>query len=61
MKNQLILGVIVALLAGAALFNYEGSISNGNLMAFEQFKADYARNYNIEESIYRFSVFFKTL
>lgn len=61
MKSQLIFGLALALIAGSILFNYDGTTINNKLKLFEKFKTDYSRNYNLEETIYRFSVFVTTL
>ena len=61
MKNELLVGVITALLAGAALFSYNSSLQNNELAQFEEFKSTYGRDYTLEENIYRFGVFITNL
>ena len=61
MKNQLVVVIITALLAGAALFGYNSQLEGSELAQFEEFKATYGREYTLEENIYRFSVFVANL
>ncbi len=61
MKNQFILGVITALIAGAALFNLDFAKQGNQLKQFEQFKEDYGRIFSFEENIYRFNIFASNL
>ena len=55
MKNELIVGVITALLAGAALFSYNAQLNNNELAQFEEFKTTYGKIYTLEENVYRFA------
>lgn len=61
MKNELIVGVITALLAGAALFSYNAQLNNNELAQFEEFKTTYGKIYALEENVYRFGVFINNL
>ena len=61
MKNELLVGVITALLAGAALFTYNAQLNNNELAQFEEFKTTYGRVYTLEENVYRFGVFITNL
>lgn len=61
MKNQFLVGLVVALIVGAALFNYDMMPSSNTLTQFEEFKSTYGRTYSIEENVYRFSIFVKNL
>lgn len=61
MKNELIVGVITALLAGAALFSYNAQLNNNELAQFEEFKTTYGKIYTLEENVYRFGVFITNL
>jgi len=48
MKNTLLVGLVAALIAGAALFSYETIPSGSKLFEFEEFKQTYGKTYTLE-------------
>lgn len=45
MRNSILVVAIVALIAGAALFNFDNTESSNELKQFEEFKSNYGRIY----------------
>lgn len=53
--------IVTALLAAAALFEFDSSLENNNLVQFLEFKSTYGRNYQLEETVYRYKIFSSNL